>query len=124
MLPPPPFGALPAHAAVAAVALTAAWLVVRWLLTPAPRARCAWAAMGDVDDTAMLERVAPSRHGFLPPVVPAFKFDNELDKFVEVIHIPHPPGVGVGRWQLGGGPIPAGTARPVAGRANAPGLPL
>ena len=79
---PPPDAAL--VAAVVAASLAIAWLtfraLVRALTTPThpgarPRLR---------DDDALLSRVAPSKHGFLPARVPAFEFGGVLQQFVGV----------------------------------------
>ena len=120
---PPPDAAL--VAAVVAASLALAWLTCRAIVcaftTPThPGAR---PRLRDAD--ALLSRVAPSKHGFLPARVPAFEFGGVLQQFVEVREEGGRRLCGLAR---GGVPacLPACLvlARRVASRARARPLPL
>jgi hypothetical protein len=77
--PPGPGAALLAAAAGAVLALAAAARAAS-----SGGGRGPGAARPRAGRAALLARVAPSKHGFLPEKIPKFEFGNELDKFVAV----------------------------------------
>ncbi|KAI8473382.1 MAG: hypothetical protein J3K34DRAFT_519049 [Monoraphidium minutum] len=79
--PPPPPGAALLAAAGGALALALAAASRPWAAARRRRGG-GGSARPRADRAALLARVAPSKHGFLPATVPRFDFGSELDKFI------------------------------------------